>query len=90
MKNLLADPNCQAWHRGHRYWARATVLAPRGQAEDLAGDLAVEIYRDRLFYTKLIYLAVGERVHAERDVRRLSVRVVPVLLEERGPFAPCP
>lgn len=76
VKNLVADPRCRAWHRGRRFAARATI----GGAD--AGDLAVEIYRDRPFYTKVIYLAIGERVRREADVRRLSEGVLAVRLEE--------
>ncbi len=76
VKNLLADPRCRAWHGGRRFAARATI----GGAD--AGDLAVEIYRDRPFYTKVIYLAIGERVRGELDLRRLAIGVVSVFLEE--------
>lgn len=76
VKNLLANPQCRVWHRGRRFVARATI----GGAD--AGDLSVEIYRDRPFYTKLIYLAIGERVRGEADVRRLSAGVVAVFLQE--------
>jgi deazaflavin-dependent oxidoreductase (nitroreductase family) len=74
--NLLADPSCEVRHRGRRFAARATVT------HDDPGDLAVGIYRARRFYTRLIYLAIGERVHNAWDVRRLSVAAVPVFLEE--------
>lgn len=76
VKNLLADPRCQVTHRGRRFAAHATVTVAD------PGDLAAEIYHDRPFYTRLIYLAVGERIHNEADVRRLAAGVVPVLLEE--------
>ena len=74
--NLLAEPSCEVRHRGRRFAARATV------SDDDPGDLAVAIYRARPFYTRLIYLAIGERVHNAWDVRRLSVGAVPVFLEE--------
>jgi deazaflavin-dependent oxidoreductase (nitroreductase family) len=76
VKNLLADPSCRAWHRGRRFAATATV----GGAD--AGDLTVEIYRDRPFYTRVIYRLIGERVRNEADVRRLSQGVVAVRLHE--------
>ena len=76
VKNLLADPRCEVWHRGRRFAASATI----GGADP--GDLAVGIYRDRPFYTKLIYLAVGERIRSEADVRRLSAGVMAIFLEE--------
>lgn len=76
VKNLLADPRCGVWHRGRRFSASATI----GGADP--GDLAAGIYRDRPFYTKLIYLAAGERIRGEADVRRASAGVVPVFLEE--------
>jgi hypothetical protein len=74
--NLLADPSCEVRHRGRRFAARATI------SDDDPGDLAIGIFRARPFYTKLIYLAIGERVHNARDVRRLSEGAVPVFLEE--------
>ena len=86
VKNLAADPRCGIQHRGRRYEARATVWPPGDSADALAGDLAVEIYRQRPLYVKLIYLAIGERIRGERDVRRLSVGVLPVLLEEVSPL----
>ena len=70
--NLLADPTCVIRHRGHRFVARATVT------DADPGDLAVGIYRDRPFYTKLIYLAIGERIRGAADVRRLSADAVAV------------
>ena len=76
VKNLLTDPHCRVWHRGRRFAARATI----GGAD--AGDLSVEMYRDRPFYTRLIYLAIGERVRGEADLRRLAIGVVSVFLEE--------
>lgn len=75
VKNLVADPRCRAWHRGRRFPARATI----GDAD--AGDLSVEIYRDRPFYTRLIYRLIGERVRGEADLRRLAEGVVAVRLE---------
>lgn len=80
--NLLADPSCEVRHRGRRFAARATV------SDSDPGDLAVGIFRARPFYTKLVYLAIGERVHNAWDVRRLSVGAVPVFLEETPP-RPC-
>ena len=79
--NLLADPSCEVRHRGRRFAARATI------SESDPGDLAVGIFRDRPFYTKLVYLAIGERIHTASDVRRLSVGAVPVYLQEtpQGP-----
>ena len=76
LMNLLAHPTCRVWHRGRRYVARATV----GGAD--AGDLSVEVYRDRPIYTKLIYLALGERIRSEADVRRSVEGVLPVFLAE--------
>ena len=76
--NLLADPSSEVRHRGRRFAARATI------SDSDPGDLAVEIFRDRPFYTKLVYLAIGERIHNAWDVRRLSVGAVPVFLEETG------
>ena len=76
VKNLLAHPACVVWHRGRRFVARATV------SDGDPGDLAVEIYRARPFYTRLVYLAIGERVHNAWDVRRLAAGAVAVFLEE--------
>ena len=76
VKNLLADPRCQVTNRGRRFAAHATVTAAD------PADLVAEVYRDRPLYTRLIYLAVGERVHNEADARRLAEGVVPVWLEE--------
>lgn len=75
VKNLVADPRCEVWHRGRRFAASARI----GGADP--GDLAVGIYRDRPFYTKLIYRAAGERIRNQADVRRLSAGVVSVFLE---------
>ena len=86
VKNLQADPRCRIQHRGRRFQARAAVPPPGGPTDDLAAELAVQIYRQRPFYTKLIYLAVGQRIHGERDVRRLSAGVLPVRLEEVSPL----
>ena len=87
LKNLLADPRCEIRHRGRRYAALATVTAPDAtrEAGDLAGDLAVEIYRRRRFYTTVMYLLIGERIHGEKDVRRLSAGTVPVAFEHISP-----
>ena len=76
VKNLLADPRCRVTYRGRRFAAHATVTAAD------PGELVAEIYHDRPLYTRLIYLAVGERVHNEADARRLAEGVVPVWLEE--------
>lgn len=76
VKNLQATPTCRVSHRGRRFVARARVAAAD------VGDLAVEIYRDRPLYLKLVYLALGKRVRSEADVRRLSVGAVAVRLEE--------
>jgi deazaflavin-dependent oxidoreductase (nitroreductase family) len=75
VKNLLAHPTCVVTHRGRRFVARATVAA------DDVGDLAVEVYRDRPTYLKLVYLALGKRIRSEADVRRLTVGAVAVRLE---------
>jgi deazaflavin-dependent oxidoreductase (nitroreductase family) len=74
LMNLVAHPTCRVWHRGRRSVARATV----GGAD--AGDLSVEIFRDRPFYTRLIYLAIGQRIRSEEDLRRSVEGVVPVFL----------
>lgn len=76
VKNLLADPRCQVSNRGRRFAARATIC------DTDPGDLAAEIFRQRPFYTRLIYLAIGERVRGEADARRLAAGTLPVLLEE--------
>jgi deazaflavin-dependent oxidoreductase (nitroreductase family) len=76
VKNLLASPSCAVTHRGRRFVARASV----GAADP--GDLAVEVYRDRPLYLKLVYLALGKRVRSEADVRRLSAGAVAVRLQE--------
>lgn len=76
VKNLLAYPTCRVSHRGRRFVARATVAAVD------PGDLAVEVYRDRPTYLKLVYLALGKRIRSEADVRRLSAGAVAVCLEE--------
>jgi len=74
--NLLAHPACVIRHRGRRYVARAKV----GGVD--AGELAAGIYRDRPLYTRLIYLAIGERIRNAADVRRLAAGAVAVFLEE--------
>lgn len=75
LKNLQADPRCRVRFRGRRFAAVATI----GGAD--AGELSVEIYRDRPFYTRLIYRAIGERVRSEADLRRLAEGVVAVRLD---------
>jgi deazaflavin-dependent oxidoreductase (nitroreductase family) len=64
--NLIADPRVEVWYRGRRWQGRATV----GGVD--AGDLAVEIYRARPTYARIIYRLIGERIRDEDDVRRLS------------------
>jgi deazaflavin-dependent oxidoreductase (nitroreductase family) len=66
VRNLIADPRVEVWHRGTRWNGRATV----GSVDP--GDLAVEIYRARPTYARLIYRLIGERIRGEEDVRRLS------------------
>jgi deazaflavin-dependent oxidoreductase (nitroreductase family) len=73
--NLLDEPRVEVWHRGRRWAGWATVGAGD------AGDLAVEIYRQRRTYTRLIYRLIGERVRDEADVRRLSQGAVAVRVE---------
>jgi hypothetical protein len=76
LKNLLADPRCAVWHRGRRFTARASV------SDADPGELAVSIYRQRPVYAKLIYLAIGERIRGEADVRRTSAGTLAVVFEE--------
>lgn len=76
LMNLLAHPTCRVWHRGRRYVARAKV----GGVD--AGDLSVEVFRDRPFYVKAVYLGLGKRIRSEADVRRAVEGVVPVFLED--------
>lgn len=76
VRNLIAEPRVEIWHRATRWNGRAAV----GGVD--AGDLAVEIYRARPTYARLIYRLVGERVRDENDVRRLArdnvaVRIIP-------------
>jgi deazaflavin-dependent oxidoreductase (nitroreductase family) len=66
VRNLIADPRVGVWHRGTRWNGRATV----GGVDP--GDLAVEIYRARPTYARLIYRLIGEHIRGEDDVRRLS------------------
>jgi deazaflavin-dependent oxidoreductase (nitroreductase family) len=73
--NLLANPACVVRHSGRRFVARATVT------DADPGDLAVGIFHDRPFYTKLIYLAIGERIRGAADVRRLAAGAVAVRFE---------
>jgi deazaflavin-dependent oxidoreductase (nitroreductase family) len=75
VKNLLAQPTCMVVYRGRRFAARATV------ADDDAGDLAVEVYREHPLYVKAVYLALGKRIRTAADVRRLSAGAVAVRLE---------
>jgi deazaflavin-dependent oxidoreductase (nitroreductase family) len=78
LMNLLAHPTCRVWNRGRRYVARAVV---DGAGPD-AGDLSVEVFRDRPFYVKVVYLGLGKRIRSEADLRREVEGVVPVFLEE--------
>jgi deazaflavin-dependent oxidoreductase (nitroreductase family) len=73
--NLLDDPRVEVWHRGRRWAGWATV----GAAD--AGDLSVEIYRNRPTYTRLIYRLIGERIRHEDDLRRLATGTVAVRVE---------
>lgn len=66
VRNLVADPRVEVWHRGARWNGRATV----GGVDP--GDLAVEIYRARPSYARLIYRLIGEHIRGEDDVRRLA------------------
>lgn len=79
VRNLVADPRVEVWHRGRRWIGRATV----GGID--AGDLAVDIFRARPTYARLIYGLIGERIRDEGDVRRLARDNVAVwIARERG------
>jgi deazaflavin-dependent oxidoreductase (nitroreductase family) len=73
--NLAADPAVEVWHRGRRWRGRATV----GGID--AGELNVDIYRDRPLYTRLVYRLIGERIRDESDVRRLARGTIAVRIE---------
>lgn len=66
VRNLVADPRVEVWHRGRRWNGRASV----GGVDPT--DLAVGIYRARPTYARLIYRLIGERIRDDDDVRRLS------------------
>jgi deazaflavin-dependent oxidoreductase (nitroreductase family) len=73
--NLTEDPAVEVWHAGRRWLGHASV----GGMD--AGDLTVEIYRDRPLYARLIYRLIGERVRDEADIRRLAVGTLAVRIE---------
>jgi deazaflavin-dependent oxidoreductase (nitroreductase family) len=76
LMNLQAHPTCRVWNRGRRYVARARV----GGVD--AGDLSVEVFRDRPLYVRAVYLGLGKRIRSEADLRREVEGVIPVFLED--------
>jgi deazaflavin-dependent oxidoreductase (nitroreductase family) len=79
VRNLMADPHLEVWHRRRRYRAIARLLDERQ-----ADEMIVAVYRRRPAYVRAVYRLLGERVASEEDARRLASELQPVELTLSG------
>jgi deazaflavin-dependent oxidoreductase (nitroreductase family) len=79
VRNLMADPHLEVWHRWRRHRAEARLLDERE-----ADEMIVELYRRRPTYVRAVYRLLGERVESEEDARRLAAGLQPVELTLSG------
>jgi deazaflavin-dependent oxidoreductase (nitroreductase family) len=77
VRNLKANPSFKAQLGGRTFAARATF--PSG-AE--AGQLMVELLRERPQYTRAVLRAIGVTSDREEDVRKAGERMLVVRIEE--------
>lgn len=75
VRNLMADPRLEVWHRWRRHRALAELLD-----ESAAAEMLLDLYHRRPAYVRAVSRVMGERVESEADVRRLAGVLQPVEL----------